>query len=80
MRSTVATAEAVRVNGPSAVGPLAIAALASGATAIGALAIGRLVIGRAVVKAVQAGEVDIDTLRVRRLEVDGQVWSPTDRA
>jgi|GEM_PF-7093555 len=50
-------------------GALAVGALAIGALAIGALAIGRLSIRRADAQKLRLGEVDIDTLTVRRLRV-----------
>lgn len=68
---TGAHAIGVRAIGPSALGPLAVAVCA-----VGAIAIGRVAIGRAVIRVLKAGEVEIDSLRVGRLEVAGQAWPP----
>ncbi len=72
----LAHAEGVRISGPRGIAALALGATAVSALAIGAVAVGRLAIGRLTVRSLQAREVDIDVLRVGRIEVDGQTWTP----
>lgn len=63
-----------RALGPTAMAPLSIAACAVGALAVGAVAIGRVAIANAVIRKLNAGEVEIEALRVRELEVGGRRW------
>jgi hypothetical protein len=72
LRATIAT-----MAGPSALGPVAMALTAVGAVAIGALAIGRLAIKKAVLEELHASNVEIDTLKVNRVEIGGVIWQPT---
>jgi hypothetical protein len=41
---------------------------------VGALTVGRIAIANAVIRKLNAGEVEIRTLRVQELEVGGRQW------
>ena len=69
---TGASVIGVLVVGPRLMGPSAMAPLAIAASAVGAVAIGRLAIADAVIRKLRAGEIEIDSLKVREWVVAGQ--------
>lgn len=79
-RATGASVTGATAVGPRLLGPSAIAAVAIGACAVGAMAVGRLAIADAVIRRLRAGEIEIGSLKVRELEIDGRRWPETPAA